>query len=103
MALNQARVYMEKVLERGIRYDLLVLNTPDPRMMSDFRRKLKRKVRSVKTVSASAEQTVYQVYLIGSIEDLEDTVYDVSETIPGFEGMERVYFRGKSITFTTGL
>jgi len=103
MALNQAHVYMEKALERGIRYDLLVLNTPVPKMMSEFRRKMRKRVKSLKTASAAPEETVYQVYLIGSIEDLEELVYDVSESIPGFEGMERIYFRGRSITFNTGL
>lgn len=103
LAMNQAEVYMRRALKDGINYDLIVQNTPDPRMMSDFRRRLERRTEDVRTLSASAEETRYQVAFIGTIEDLEDTIYDVTESIPGLEGMYRVYFRGKAITFDTGL
>ncbi len=103
LAMNQARIYMRDALRDGINYDLIVQNTPDPRMMSEFRRKLERRSEDVRTLSASAEETRYQVAFIGGIEELEDTIYDVTEGIPGLEGMYRVYFRGKAITFDTGL
>jgi hypothetical protein len=103
LAMNQAKVYMRDALRDGINYDLIVQNTPDPRLMSDFRRKLERRAEDVRTLSASAEETRYQVAFIGTIEELEDTIYDVTEGIPGLEGMYRVFFRGKSITFDTGL
>ncbi len=103
MAMNQAKVYMQKALERGVQYDLLIQNTPDSRLMSDFRRKLRKRVRDVRTISASAEETRYEVYIIGTIEDLEDAIYDITESMPGLEDIELVYFRGKSITFDTGL
>jgi hypothetical protein len=102
-AMEQVKSYMQKALRDGIVYDLVVQNTPDPKLMSDFRRKLKRKVSELRTLSGSAEETKYQVSFFGTIEDLEDLVYDVSESVPGLEGMYRVYFRGKSITFDTGL
>lgn len=103
LAMEQAETYMKQYLARGIEYTLIVQNTADAKLMSDFRRKLKRKVNEVRTVSASAEETRYRVSLFGTIEDLEDIVFDVSESIPGLDGMNRVYFRGKSITFDTGL
>jgi hypothetical protein len=103
LAMDQVKSYMRKALQDGIVYDLVVQNTPDPKLMSDFRRKLKRKVSELRTLSSSAEETKYQVSFFGTIEDLEDLVYDVSESMPGLEGMYRVYFRGKSITFDTGL
>ena len=103
MAMNQAKVYMQKALERGVQYDLLIQNTPDSRLMSDFRRKLRKRVRDVRTISASPEETRYEVYIIGAIENLEDTIYDITEGIPGLEDITLVYFRGKSITFDTGL
>ena len=103
IALNQARAYMRDALQDGIQYNLVLQNTPDPKLMSDFRRKLKRKVENLRTISASAEETKYTVSFFGTIEDLEDLIYDVSESLPGMEGMYRVYFRGKSITFDTGL
>ncbi len=103
IALDQAHAKMRGALQNGIQYNLIIQNTSDSRLMSDFRRKLKRKVEDLRTLSASAEETKYQVSLFGTIEDLEDIIYDVSETLPGLEGMYRVFFRGKSITFDTGL
>ena len=103
IALNQARAYMRDALQDGIQYNLVLQNTPDPKLMSDFRQKLKRRVENLRTLSATAEETKYTVSFFGTIEDLEDLIYDVSESLPGMEGMYRVYFRGKSITFDTGL
>lgn len=103
IALNQARAYMRDALQEGIQYNMVLQNTPDPKLMSDFRRKVSRKVENLRTLSASAEETTYVVSFFGTIEDLEDLIYDISESIPGLEGIYRVYFRGKSITFDTGL
>jgi hypothetical protein len=103
MALNQSEVYMKRALARGLQYDLVVQNTPDPKLMSTFRRKLKNRVKFLRTLSSSDRETLFEVRFLGSITDLEDMVYTIAESIPGLEGMERVYFRGKSITFDTGL
>jgi len=103
IAIQQSQAYMYKALRNGIRYELIVQNTSDPKLMSQFRRKLKRKVKSIKTVSQTAQETKYQVYYIGSLEDLVDIIYDVAEAIPGLENMEQVLLRGKSVTFDTGL
>ena len=101
--IDQAKAFMAKALTEGIKYELIVQNTSDPRALSDFRRKLQRKVRDVRTVSQTSEETKYNVFLIGTVEDLVDAVYDVAETIPGLEGMYQVLLRGKSVTFSTGL
>lgn len=57
----------------------------------------------MRRISTSPEETKYEVRLIGRIEDLEDIVYDVAESISGFEGISLVYQRGNSITFDSGL
>ncbi len=103
MVINQARAYMAKALRNGIKYEVIIQNTYDSRIMSTFRRKLKRHVKDVQTVSQSAEETKYYVYLIGSIEDLVDHIYDVADTVPGLEGMEQILLRGKSVTFDSGM
>ena len=103
IAIDQAKAFMAKALREGIKYELIVQNTTDPKAMSDFRRKLQRKVRDVRTISQTAEETKFNVFLIGTVEDLVDVVYDVAETIPGLEGMYQVLLRGKSVTFNTGL
>ena len=102
IVLEQAKAYMAKALANGIKYELVIQGSSDAKAMSDFRRKLRRQVRDVATVSQTAEETKYNVFLLGSLEDLGDKVLDVAEGIPGLEGMYQVVLRGKSITFNTG-
>ena len=94
IVIDQAKAYMAKALTNGIKYELIVQNTFDARMMSDFYRKMRRKAKDIKTVSQTAEETRYEVYLIGSVEDLVDLVYDVSDTVSGLEGIYQVVLRG---------
>ena len=103
LALEEVRGYMEKALVKGIKYDMIIQKTPDSRLMRDFARQLERKVRSIRTVSQSEEETVYAVYLLGSMEDLMDIVYDVADGLTGLRSLDLVYFRGKSITFDSGM
>ena len=102
IVLEQAKAYMAKALAGGIKYELVVQGSSDARAMSDFRRKLRRQVRDVVTVSQTAEEARYNVFLLGSLEDLADKVLDVAEGIPGLEDMYQVVLRGKSVTFNTG-
>jgi hypothetical protein len=103
IVIDQAKAYMAKALQNGIKYELVVQNTLDPRMMSDFYRKMRRKARDIATVSQTAEESKYSVFLIGSVEDLVDMVYDVADTVSGLEGIYQVVLRGKSVTFNTGM
>ena len=103
IVISQSKAFMAKALGNGIKYEVIIQNTPDSRLMSSFRRKLKRKVKEVETVNQSPEETKYHIYILGSIEDLVDEIYDVSETIPGLEGMDQLLLRGKSVTFDSGL
>lgn len=102
-AVGQAVVYTKKELVQGIKYSLVMQNTSDSKLMRTFMKKLKRKVKSVRRISASPEETKYEVRLIGRIEDLEDIVYETADDITGLEGVSLVYQRGNSITFDTGL
>ncbi len=103
VAVEQSKVLLGKAFERGIRYELVVQNTQDSRLMTRFRTKLRAKVKDLQVVNQSAEQTKYAVYLFGRIEDLEEIVVSVADSIPGLEGMEQKLMRGKSITFDSGL
>ena len=103
IVISQSKAFMAKALGNGIKYEVIIQNTPDSRLMSSFRRKLKRKVKGVETVNQSPEETKYYIYILGSIEDLVDEIYDVAETIPGLEGMDQLFLRGKSVTFDSGL
>jgi hypothetical protein len=99
VVIRQAQAYMAKAMRNGIRYELIVLNTADTRTLSSFRRRLKRDVQDIQTVNQSEAETKYYVFLIGSIEDLADLVYEAAEQVSGLEGMEQVMLRGKSVTF----
>lgn len=103
IVVQQAKAYMAKALRSGIKYELVVQNTPDPRVMNDFRRRVRREVKDIATVSQTAEETRYNVYLIGSIEDLVDIVYDAADRIDALAGMVQVLLRGKSVTFDSGM
>ena len=95
--------YMVKALAQGIKYELIIQNTFDARVMREFLRILEGRVKNIKRTAQAPEETRYEVYLIGSIEDLEDLIYRVSDMVPGLEGMDLVYMRGNSLTFHTGL
>ena len=96
--------YYEKALVDGLKYELIIQNTDDSRLMRDFMKALERhrSVKSVERDSYSPEETRYTVKMLGEIEDLEDAVYDVSEDIRGLEDIYMVYSSGSSITFDSG-
>jgi hypothetical protein len=103
VAVEQSREKLLEAFSKGIRYQVIIQNTPDSRVVSDFRRSLRKKVPDVETVSQSAEETVYNVYFYGRIDELEDLIYDISENVPGMESIYQVLTRGKSITFDSGI
>jgi len=86
----------------GIRYQLLIQKTPDARAISTFRRNLRAKTREIVMGPSAADQTSMDVYLFGSLSDLEDACYSAFEKTPGMENAYWVYTRGKTITFNTG-
>ena len=102
-AMDKVVNYMRKAVENGIRFELVMQNTADVRLMRDFMKKLEQKVRKVELVSQSREEIYYRVFLLGEIEDLQDIVFEISDAIPDLAGIELVYQRGKSITFDTGM
>jgi len=102
-AIRQARQFTERELIQGLKYDLIVVNTPDSRVMRDFQKALERKTKSVKRVSFSDQETKYEVRFVGRISDLEDLVYDVASTVNGLQDMRLVTQRGNSLTFNTGM
>ena len=103
IAISQAKAYMAKALVSGIKFELVVQQTPDARVMNTFRQRLKTQVKDVRVVSQTEAETRYDVFLVGSVEDLADLVYNVAEKVPGLEGMRQVLLRGKSVTFNTGM
>jgi len=103
VVIDQSKAYMQKAFENGIKYELVLQNTSDTRLMNDFRKRLAQRVKDIRTVSQSADETRYDVWLIGSMEDLVDAVFEVSGVVSGMEGLQMVLMRSKSATFDTGL
>ncbi|MFW5812618.1 MAG: hypothetical protein ACOCWS_06485, partial [Alkalispirochaetaceae bacterium] len=103
VAIEQSEVQMARNLARGVRFVVTLQNTPDARLISNFRRQLRRSVSDVITVSQTAEQTQYEIYFYGRGDELEDTIYDVADRVPGFESLFLVLTRGNTLTFDTGL
>jgi hypothetical protein len=103
VAVEQSKALLAKTFERGIRYELVIQKTSDSRLMTRFRSRLRTKVKDLQVISQSPELTKYAVFMFGRLEDLEEIMYEVADSIPGLEGMEQVLMRGKAITFTSGL
>ncbi len=86
----------------GIRYQLILQSTADSRAVSTFRRNIRSRVREIVMGPSAADQTVMDVYMFGTLADLEDACYLAFEKTPGMESAYWVYTRGKTITFNTG-
>lgn len=86
----------------GIRYQLIIQKTPDSRAVAQLRRNLRSRVREIQAGPSAADQTTMDIYLFGSLGDLEDACYAAFEKTPGMESAYWVYTRGKTITFNSG-
>ncbi|THB65597.1 MAG: hypothetical protein D6B26_03650 [Spirochaetaceae bacterium] len=103
VAVAQARDLLAQVFQRGIRYEMILLNTSDSRVMSNLRSRLRSEVGDLQTLSQTADETRYAVYYFGRLDELEDLMYSLSDRIPGMENLWLVMTRGKTITFDMGM
>jgi 6-pyruvoyl-tetrahydropterin synthase len=101
-AVCQAKEQMKKSLVRGMRYELIIQNTQDSRLMSSFLTAMKPKTKQIKVLSSSPAEYRYEVYYIGLLSDLEALIYSVSEKLPGLENISLVMASGKSLVMDTG-
>jgi len=99
---DQSKTLVKNSMSRGIRYEVLIQNTPDSRQISNLRRALARVVREVEQVSYSPSETKLALYTFKSRDKLEDAMYDASERA-GLLDLYLLYSRGKSFTFNSGL
>ncbi|WP_455381756.1 DUF6175 family protein, partial [Salinispira pacifica] len=101
--VQQSRELLARAFARGIRFDLTIQDTPDPRLMSTFRRNLRARVSDLQTVSQSADATSFVVFFYGRTDELADLIFTVAEGTPGLERFNQVLIRGKSLVFNTGI
>ncbi len=101
-AVEMSERQMAQTLTRGLRYELTLQKPPDARTLSRFRREMSDEVREIATVSQSPDDVAYEVFFIGSTDDLIDLVFVVTDRLAGFEDMTLVLSRGRSVTFDVG-
>lgn len=99
---DQTKVLVKNSMSRGIRYEVVLQNTPDSRQISTLRRALAKVVREVEQVSYSPSETKLALYTFKSRDKLEDAMYDAADRA-GLLDMYLVYSRGKLFTFNSGL
>gem|GEM_PF-4980613 len=87
----------------GEQYELIIINSYSDRMMREFAQQLEYRVRSLRRSSFSLDESRYVLVYEGSVEELEDVIYEASSLTPGLSGMYLVYQRGNSLTFDSGM
>ena len=102
MAVDQAKILLAKAYSRGIRYEIIINETPDSKSMARFRKALSGNVNDIKTLYQSSAQTKYAVSFFGTIDDLEAVIYNTADSVAGFENIKLVILRGKTLTFKSG-
>ncbi len=101
-AVDMSERQMERMLTRGIRYELVLQRPPDARSLSRFRTAMQEEVRTIATVSQSPQEVLYEVFFVGSSDDLIDLIFVVSDRVAGFDSLDLVISRGRSLTFDAG-
>ncbi|HRW23610.1 MAG TPA: DUF6175 family protein [Spirochaetia bacterium] len=99
---EQTKVLVKNSMSRGIRYEVVIQNTPDSRQISTLRRSLARVVREVEQISYSPSETKLALYSFKSRDKIEDAMYDAADKA-GLLDLYLLYSRGKAFTFNSGL
>lgn len=99
---EQTKVLVKNSMSRGIRYEVVIQNTPDSRQISTLRRALSRVVREVEQISYSPAETKLALYSFKSRDKIEDAMYDAADKA-GMLDLYLLYSRGKAFTFNSGL
>lgn len=99
---EQTKVLVKNSMSRGIRYEVVIQNTPDSRQISTLRRSLARVVREVEQISYSPSETKLALYSFKTRDKIEDAMYDAADKA-GMLDIYLLYSRGKAFTFNSGL
>lgn len=87
---------------RGIRYELILQNTPDAKSISRFEKTLSKQIREVERLSYAPGETRFGLYAFLPASKIQDAVYEAA-IAAGFPDCYLLYLRGRSYTFNTGL
>ncbi|HAP43679.1 MAG: hypothetical protein A2087_03445 [Spirochaetes bacterium GWD1_61_31] len=100
--IDQSKALIRNSMSNGVRYQVIIQNTPDSRAMSDFRRALGRVFREVVQESYSASETKIIVSTFQAASRVEDAIYDAADRA-GMPDIYLLFSRGRSFTFNSGL
>jgi hypothetical protein len=89
-------------LREGIPYRIELQSTYNEELLSKFVKQFEKEVEFIKRTEATSERRIYEVRFIGSVTELEETVFETAGRIRGLEDMFLVYQRGDTIAFNTG-
>lgn len=103
VAVSMAEEQMQRMAARGIRYELTLQGAPDARTLSRFRSELDGSSKGAATVSSAPGEARYEIFLVGSTDDLIALVFQVADRVAGLENIDLVVSRGRSVTFDAGL
>jgi hypothetical protein len=99
---EQSKSLLKGSLSRGVRYEVIIQNTPDSKAISQIRRALAKKLREVEQVSYSPEETKLYLYTFQKGDKVEDAMYDAASAA-NMNDLYLVFSRGKSFTFNSGM
>ncbi len=100
---EQAKALMgSAIARRGVRYELVLQNTPDPKAISQFEKRLAQRVREVERLSYAPGESRFVLYAFLPASKIQDAIYDAAAAA-GFPDCYLLYMRGRSYTFNTGL
>lgn len=99
---DQSKLMLARAYARGIRYEITLNGSKDTRLMTLFRKELAKEVNDIRTINLSSAQARYAVFAFCELDEILSIVYNIAEKLPGFENMELVVLRGKSLTFSMG-
>lgn len=102
-AVKQSKKALARDYSGGIRYEVIINNTGNSKLMSSFRAQLKNQVETIRVMYQSAAQTKYAIQHFGTVEDMEDAVYTAADSTAGLGGIELIMIRGKTLMFRSGL
>lgn len=99
---EQARTLLGASMSRGIRYELVLQNTPDPKLIGQFVKALARKTKEVEQLSYSPSESKFAVFAFLTKAKVQEAIFSAAETA-AMTDMYLVYMRGKSFTFNSGM
>ncbi len=90
-------------LRDGLPYTIELESTYNDETLAKFVKRFEKEVEFIERTKTTSERTIYEIRFIGSVTELEESVFETAEQVHGLEDMFLVYQRGDTIAFNTGM